>query len=69
MTMRFKMTVRRHTSAVTDGPFTETKELIGGYAFIRADSTDQAIRLGEALLGIAEPSKEFCVEVRELPEA
>lgn len=30
---------------VTDGPFTETKELIGGYFIIEADSYDEAVRL------------------------
>lgn len=30
---------------VTDGPFGETKELIGGYWFIRATSLDEAARL------------------------
>lgn len=33
-------TVRQH--AVMDGPFTESKELIGGYWFIVADSLDEA---------------------------
>jgi len=31
--------------AVTDGPFTEAKEVIGGYWFILADSLDEAARL------------------------
>ena len=30
---------------VTDGPFSETKEVIGGYWFILADSLDQAARI------------------------
>jgi hypothetical protein len=30
---------------VTDGPFTETKEIIGGWAIIKADSREQAIRI------------------------
>ena len=32
---------------VTDGPFAETKELIGGFAILEAASKDEAIRLGE----------------------
>ena len=32
--------------AVTDGPFTETKEIIGGYAIMNMDSKEEAI--GEA---------------------
>ena len=31
---------------VTDGPFAETKEIIGGFAILEAASKDQAIRLG-----------------------
>lgn len=31
--------------AITDGPFAETKELIGGFWFIVADSLDEAARL------------------------
>lgn len=31
--------------AVTDGPFSETKEVIGGYWFILADNLDQAARI------------------------
>ena len=32
--------------SVTDGPFAEAKELIGGYAILRANSKEDAIRLG-----------------------
>ena len=30
-------------SRVVDGPFAETKELVGGYALIRVDSLDEAV--------------------------
>jgi len=30
---------------VTDGPFSETKEVIGGWAILRADSKAEAIRM------------------------
>ncbi|HET9615173.1 MAG TPA: YciI family protein [Candidatus Limnocylindrales bacterium] len=33
---------RRH---VTDGPFTETKEAIGGFDLIEADSLDEAVEI------------------------
>jgi hypothetical protein len=32
--------------AVTDGPFTEAKELVGGFAILKAASKAEAIRLG-----------------------
>ena len=34
--------------SVTDGPFNETKEVIGGYFTIRADSWDEAVRIAES---------------------
>ena len=36
--------------SVTDGPFTETKELIGGYAIFRAESKQEAIELTKRFL-------------------
>jgi hypothetical protein len=49
---------------ITDGPFAETKEQLGGFVMIRADSFDEAIALAAKIpvgwLG--------CVEVRPLPE-
>lgn len=38
---------------VTDGPFTETKELVGGFAIFKVDSRDEAIALTERFLAIA----------------
>ena len=35
---------------VTDGPFAETKELVGGYAIVRANSREQAIELGKQFM-------------------
>ncbi|HSS71245.1 MAG TPA: YciI family protein [Casimicrobiaceae bacterium] len=32
---------------VTDGPFAETKELVGGFAILEAASKEDAIRLGK----------------------
>jgi hypothetical protein len=53
---------------VTDGPFAETRELIGGYAILQAKSKEEAIRLADRVLdvhlnaGIAE----FEMEIRPL---
>jgi hypothetical protein len=38
---------------VTDGPFTETKEIVGGFALIRASSKAEAIELAKRFLRIA----------------
>jgi hypothetical protein len=32
---------------VTDGPYTETKEVIGGYFVIEAADLDEAVRIAE----------------------
>ena len=37
-------------SGVTDGPFTETKEVIGGYWFICASSLEEAAKIAEKSL-------------------
>jgi hypothetical protein len=36
--------------SVTDGPFTEAKELVGGFAIMLADSREEAIRLGREFM-------------------
>lgn len=44
---RTAMTVRRvdGTMTVTDGPFIETKEQVGGYAVVEVPDLDEAIRI------------------------
>ena len=37
---------------VTDGPFPETKELVGGYAIIEVESREEAIELGRRFMEI-----------------
>ena len=52
--------------SITDGPFTETKELVGGYWFIVAGSLDEA-----AALAAENPCLAFglSLEIRPLDEA
>ena len=38
---------------VTDGPFTESKEVIGGFAILEASSKEEAIRLAKDFLKVA----------------
>lgn len=38
---------------VTDGPFTETKELIAGFALLQASSKEEAIELAKTFLNVA----------------
>jgi hypothetical protein len=49
---------------VTDGPFAEGKELIGGYFIIKAASLDEATEL--ALKGYPDFDTQGIVEVREI---
>jgi hypothetical protein len=47
--------VRRSGSniSVTDGPFTESKEVVGGFAILKANSKEDAIQLAKDFLKIA----------------
>ena len=51
---------------VTDGPFTEAKELIGGFAIIEAASKDEAIGLTKRFLRVAGDGE---TEIRQIYEA
>lgn len=35
------------TSVVSDGPYAEVKEIVGGYLLCKADSLDEAVKLSE----------------------
>ena len=37
---------------VSDGPYTETKEVIGGYFLIEADNEGQAVEIAKACPGL-----------------
>lgn len=62
--------VSRGKLSVTDGPFAETKELIGGYAIVEAASRDEAIQLGRRFMelhaAVLGPSYDGECEVRQL---
>jgi hypothetical protein len=38
---------------VTDGPFTEAKEVVGGFAILEADSKEEAVELAKNFLQVA----------------
>ncbi len=48
-----KISLTGGTFTVTDGPFTESKELIGGWALTEVDSKEEAIELTKRFLEIA----------------
>jgi hypothetical protein len=51
---------------ITDGPFTEAKEIIGGFALIQAHSKEEAIELTKRFLKVAGDGES---EVRQVFEA
>lgn len=55
---------------VTDGPFVECKEVIGGYAILRAKSKGEAVTMGRDFmqlhLDILGPSYEGELEIRQM---
>lgn len=51
---------------VTDGPFAETKELVGGFAIIQASSKEEAIKHTKYFLQVARGGE---TEIRQLCEA
>ena len=59
--------------AVTDGPFAESKELIGGYAILQAKSKEEAIQLGKDFMklhvDILGPSYEAELEIRQMHDS
>jgi hypothetical protein len=50
----------------TDGPFTESKEVIGGYAIVEANSLDHAIELTNRFLAIHDTHYNVECELRQL---
>jgi hypothetical protein len=52
--------------STTDGPFTETKEVIGGYAILEAKSLKEAIELTKRFLQVHGDEWDIECEVRPL---
>lgn len=53
---------------VIDGPFAESKEVIGGYCMVQVKSQAEAIEWGRRFLGIHGPDWTMALEIRELEE-
>jgi len=60
--------VRRSSGkvSVTDGPFTESKEVVGGLAILKADSKEEAIEMARQFLAVAGDGE---CELRQIYEA
>ena len=53
-----------HSSGtITDGPYAELKEIVGGYIIVKADSLDEAIKLSDGCPTLSTGGK---VEVRDV---
>jgi len=61
-----RVRLRRGKLSTVDGPFTETKEVVGGFAILEAHSKQEAIELTERFLKIHGDSWELECEVRQL---
>ena len=65
-----KIRAGRGKLTVTDGPFTEGKELVGGYAIFRFDTKQQAIEQGKRFMqlhiDVLGPSYQGELEIRQL---
>ena len=58
-------------TSVIDGPFAEAKEVVGGYAIVRAATRDEAIALAQRVVDVhvAAGVPEFEMEIRPLFDA
>jgi hypothetical protein len=61
-----RVRLRRGKLSAIDGPFTETKEVIGGYAIFEAKSKEEAIELTRRFLKIHGEEWDIECEVRQL---
>ena len=52
------------TAGVTDGPFAEAKEIVGGYMVVAAENYDRAIEIARECPGVLRPGSS--VEIREI---
>lgn len=65
----FRVRSSKNRLTVTDGPFTETKEVVGGYALIEVGSKEEALKVVEQFIELHRqhwPAFEFECEVRAL---
>ena len=56
--------IRHGRKTIIDGPFSESKEVLGGFNLIEAEDMDEAVRIAEGFPW----SRTGCVEVRPVRE-
>ena len=64
--------VKKGKLTVTDGPFSEAKEVIGGYAVLQCKSKEEAIERGRRFMqlhaDVLGPSYDGELEIRQMPD-
>lgn len=63
-----RVRLSRGRQTVIDGPFTEAKEVIGGYAMLQAASMDEALEITRRFLAVHGDEWEIECEVRQVME-
>lgn len=63
-----RMRLRHGRLSTTDGPFTESKEIVGGYALLEAASMAEALALTERFLKVHGDEWDVECEVRAIDE-
>ncbi|WP_233427295.1 YciI family protein [Nocardia africana] len=53
---------------VLDGPFSESKEVIGGYCLVQTRSQDEAVEWGSRFLRLHGPEWDIELEIRQLDD-
>ena len=61
--LEVKIRMRKGQLSVTDGPFTEAKELVGGFALMNIDSREELITLTKRFLEIAGDGESEIIEM------
>lgn len=61
-----RLKLSRGKISQTDGPFTEAKEVIGGYAIIEAPSMDEALHASRRFLEVHGDGWEIDCEIRQM---
>jgi hypothetical protein len=56
------------TITVTDGPFAETKEVVGGYAVLQTKTKDEAVEWTKRFLRVHGTEWDVSCEVRQIEE-
>ena len=64
----FRVRSGKNRLTTTDGPFTEAKEVIGGYALLKADSKEEIVKHTKRFLEVAGQGTCEIYQLYEMPE-